>query len=71
MRLAFSDDEIPLWSLAPTIANIARNVVIGRLEAGEPCIVLLEGADGTCLIAYGGLIARAVTDCLRDASLEI
>jgi hypothetical protein len=66
LAMCEGDDGIPLWSVAPTIANIPRNVVVTFLEPYEPCVILLEMDDGTCLVAFNGFLAFAVTECLVE-----
>jgi len=65
--LAFVDGEgIPLWSLEPTMENLPRNTRIGWMYPHIPCVVILERDNGTCLIAYDGTLAFAVTECLFE-----
>ncbi len=65
--LAIVDGEgIPLWRLEPTMDNLSLNVRIGWMEPLVPCVVILERANGTCLVAYDGIIAFAVTECLFE-----
>jgi hypothetical protein len=60
------DDGIPLWQLAPNIKNIPHNLVVTYLESYEPCVILFEMNDGTCLVAFNGYLAFAVTECLVE-----
>jgi hypothetical protein len=55
-----------LWLIAPTMSNISRNVVVTFLEPYELCVILFEKDDGTCLVAFNGFLAFAVTECLVE-----
>lgn len=60
------DVGIPLWTLNPTPENVPRNTLVKHLEPYQPCIVLVDYHDGTSLVAYDGIIAYAVTECLVE-----
>lgn len=64
--MCIGDDGIPLWAIAPTPTNIPHNVVVAFLEPYEPCILLFEMENGTCLVAFNGFLAFAVTECLVE-----
>lgn len=58
------DNGIPLWSIAPTIDNISKNISVTFLEPHELCIILFEIDNGTCFVTFNGFLAYAVTECL-------
>jgi hypothetical protein len=60
------DDGIPLWMLEPTMENVQRNVRVGWMEPFVLCVVMVEHLNGTCLVAYDGIVAFAVTACLFE-----
>jgi len=66
LAICDGDEGIPLWELVPTTDNITYNVMIGWLEPHEPCVVLMESTDGTCLVVFDGIVAYAVTACLYE-----
>ncbi len=66
LAICDGDDGIPLWEIEPTVDNIPRNTIVGRLEPYEPCVVLHELDNGTCVVAFDGLLAYAVTECLYE-----
>jgi hypothetical protein len=66
-HLAICDgDGLPLWMLEPTRENVPMNTLIGWMDPYVPCVVVLERRNGTCLVAYDGIIAYAVTECLYE-----
>ncbi len=46
--------------------NIARNVLIVWMDPYVPCIVIIDYSNGTSLVAYDGVLAFAVTECLYE-----
>jgi hypothetical protein len=65
--LAICEEEgIPLWKSPPTLKNISNNVVIIFLDPYCVCVVIMDYEDDTSLVAYNGMLAYAVTQCLVE-----
>jgi len=66
-HLAICDEDgLPLWRLEPTMENISQNELVVVMTPFVPCIVILERHNGTCIVAYDGVVAFAVTECLYE-----